>query len=97
MFGLGTLVTILVDSVTSTCLRSSFGDMRTYSAPTLPVSSGALPGHTDTTSGSSAAVAEPATTPDTTIKETAHALRFTVAPLGAQICRQTATLSLAEA
>src|SRR5438093_8564713 len=49
MVGLVTLVTILVDSVTSTCLRSSFGDMRTYSAPMLPVSSGALPGQSSTT------------------------------------------------
>src|SRR6478609_3181394 len=53
--GLVTLVIIRVDSVTSTCLRSSLGDMRTYSAPMVPVSSGALPGQRSRTSGLSAA------------------------------------------
>src|SRR5262249_7712330 len=51
MVGLVTLVTIRVGSVTSTCLWSSFGDMRTYSAPMLPGSSGALPGQRSTTRG----------------------------------------------
>src|SRR6266849_3749418 len=54
MVGLVTLVIILVGSVTSTCLRSSFGDMRTYSAPILPISSGGWPGHSSTTRGLSA-------------------------------------------
>src|SRR6266481_9444456 len=53
--GLVTLVIILVGSVTSTCLRSSLGDMRTYSAPILPISSGGLPGHNSKTSGFSVA------------------------------------------
>src|SRR5262245_4229830 len=57
MVGLVTLVIMRVDSVTSTSLRSSLGDMRTYSAPMVPVSSGALPGQRSTTRGLSAAVA----------------------------------------
>src|SRR3972149_3293887 len=51
----------LVDSVTSTCLRSSVGDMRDFSAPILPVSSGAWPGQSSTTSGLSAATTGQAT------------------------------------
>ena len=56
-----TLVTSRVDSVTSTCLRSSFGDIRTISSPIVPVSSGAGPGQTSTTIGLSAPAAGPAT------------------------------------
>src|SRR4249919_3435311 len=59
MVGLVTLVTIRVDSVTSTCLRSSFGDMRTNSAPMFPVSSGTFPGHSSTTAGLSYAATGP--------------------------------------
>ena len=55
MVGLVTLVTIRVGSVTSTCLRSSFGDMRTFSGPMVPGSSGTLPGQSSTTSGLSPA------------------------------------------
>ena len=51
MVGLLTLVTILVGSVTSTCLRSSFGDMRDFPGPTLSISSGTLPGQSSTTRG----------------------------------------------
>src|SRR6184192_3256957 len=47
--GLVTSVIIRVGSVTSTCLRSSFGDMRNLSAPMLPLSSGTLPGQIATT------------------------------------------------
>src|SRR5713226_3752771 len=54
MVGLVTPVTILVGSVTSTCLWSSFGDMRSFSGPMLPLSSGTLPGQISTTSESSA-------------------------------------------
>src|SRR5690349_9418441 len=53
--GLVTSVIMRVGSVTSTCLRSSAGDMRTLSGPMLPVSSGALPGQISTTCGSAAA------------------------------------------
>src|SRR5437588_10731596 len=49
MMVLVTLFTILVCSVTSTCLRSSRGDMMTFSAPMVPVSSGTLPVHSSTT------------------------------------------------
>src|SRR5438270_7491907 len=59
--GLVTLVIILVDSVTSTCLRSSLGDMRTVSGPMSAVSSGGLPGQRGTTRGSSAAAGVAAT------------------------------------
>src|ERR1700677_4067928 len=55
MAGLPTLVTMRVGSVTSTCLRSSLGDMTTFSGPMLmPSSSGILPGQTSRISGSSA-------------------------------------------
>src|SRR5947209_5801827 len=94
MVGLVTLVTILVGSVTSTCLRSSLGDMRTYSAPILPVSSGALPGQSRTTtprsptpvweravaSGLSAASTGEATHNQVT-RERADAMRFMWKPL----------------
>src|SRR5215831_9535881 len=80
MVGLVTLVTIRVGSVTSTCLRSSFGDMRTFSAPMLPVSSGALPGHSSTTRGLSAAATGQATHNQAT-REAVDAKRFMVGPL----------------
>src|SRR5260370_16184739 len=54
MVGLVTPVTIWVGSVTSTCLWSSLGDMRSFSGPMLPLSSGTLPGQISTTSESSA-------------------------------------------
>src|SRR2546425_9299400 len=49
-----------VGSVTSTCLRSSAGDMRNLSGPISPLSSGTLPGQISTTTGS-ATTAEHAT------------------------------------
>src|SRR4030095_8791451 len=52
--GLVTSVISCVRSVTSTCLRSSCGDRRTRSGPTVPGSSGAVPGHNSTTTGSAA-------------------------------------------
>src|SRR5437868_14404122 len=55
MVGLVTFVTNLVRSVTSTCFRSSFGDMRIFSAPMPPGSSGGVPGHSSITCGLSAA------------------------------------------
>src|SRR5262245_10476137 len=57
MVDLVTLVISFVESVTSTSLRLSFGDGRSSSAPMLPISSGALPGHSSTTSGLSSAAA----------------------------------------
>src|SRR6187431_1794188 len=54
MVGLVTSVISRVGSVTSTCLRSSFGDLRTLSGPMLPLSSGTLPGQISTTNGSAA-------------------------------------------
>src|SRR5438552_14102619 len=54
MAGFVTSVIIRVGSVTSTCLRSSPGDMRNRSGPMLPLSSGALAGQTSTTRGSAA-------------------------------------------
>src|SRR5437660_5134932 len=53
--GFVTSVIIRVGSVTSTCLRSSAGDMRNLSGPMLPLSSGTLPGQISTTRGSAAA------------------------------------------
>src|ERR1041385_2398545 len=44
-----------VDSVTSTCLRSSFGDMTTFSAPMVPGSSGTWPGQMGNTCGAPSA------------------------------------------
>jgi len=61
MLGLVTLVIIRVESVTSTCLRSSFGDMTTFSGPIVPGSSGTLPGQSSTTSAFSSAASGPAT------------------------------------
>src|SRR6266498_708566 len=55
MVGFVTSVIIRVGSVTSTCLRSSFGDMRNRSGPMLPLSSGTLPGQISTTRGSAGA------------------------------------------
>src|SRR5260370_14441707 len=72
-----TLVSILVGSVTSTCLRSSFGDVRTFSAPMLPGSSGPLPGQSSTTSGLSAPTAGQATH-NQVARETVDAIRFMV-------------------
>src|ERR1043166_1271271 len=51
MVGLVTAVTTPVGSVTSTCLRSSFGDMTTLSGPMWATSSGPLSGQSSTTSG----------------------------------------------
>src|ERR1700751_5203234 len=51
MLGLVTSVMSRVGSVTSTCLRSSAGDMRTRSGPIFSVSFGTLPGHNSTTMG----------------------------------------------
>src|SRR6185436_20397623 len=73
--GLVTFVTSLVDSVTSTCLRSNAGDIRLFSAPISLVSSGTLPDHNSATSGPSAAKARPAT-PIQTIKENAYVHRI---------------------
>src|SRR5438128_909946 len=61
MVGFVTPVIIWVGSVTSTCLRSSFGDIRNLSGPMLPLSSGGLPGQICTTSGFSAPSAAHAT------------------------------------
>src|SRR5262249_51717073 len=80
MVGLVTLVTMRVESVTSTSFLVSFGDMRTYSGPMLPVSSGALPGHSSTTIVLSAASAGQAMH-DQAIRATAGTKRFMVAPL----------------
>src|SRR6185369_9574809 len=54
MVGLVTSVIIRVGSVTSTCLRSSAGELRTLSGPMPPLSSGTFPGQISTTSGSAA-------------------------------------------
>src|SRR5438132_111781 len=55
--GFVTLVTSLVGSVTSLYLRPFGCDMRTYSAPMVPGSSGGFPGHNSTTCGLSAPTA----------------------------------------
>src|SRR5689334_4796323 len=55
--GFDTRVIILVDSVTSTCFRSSFGDIRVCSGPMGSVSSGTLPGQISRTCGASPAAA----------------------------------------
>src|SRR5262249_53793177 len=80
MLGLLTLVTIRVGSVTSTCLRSSFGDRRNFSAPMSPVSSGTLPGQSSTTCGWSAPAAGQATHNQVT-RETVPAKRLMGSPL----------------
>src|SRR5947209_805549 len=90
MVGLVTLVIILVGSVTSTCLRSSLGDMRTYSAPILPISSGGWPGHNSTTRGLSATAffsSAEATDQATHTQEMNEILanRFMMAPLHIEI------------
>src|SRR6266480_710394 len=54
MAGFVTSVIIRVGSVTSTCLRSSAGDIRNLSGPMVTVSSGTLPGQISTISGSAA-------------------------------------------
>src|SRR6266849_2830617 len=80
MVGLLTLVTNRVGSVTSTSFRVNFGDMRTFSGPMLPVSSGTLPGHSSTTIGLSAPAAGQAAH-NQVIRETVAAIRCMVAPL----------------
>src|SRR4051794_40740062 len=80
MVGLLTLVTNRVESVTSTSFLVNFGDMRTFSGPMLPVSSGTLPGHSSTTIGSSAPNAGQATHNQLS-RQTAATMRFMVAPL----------------
>src|SRR5258708_40130227 len=56
--GLETSVIIRVGSVTSTCLRSNFGDMRGLSARMSRVSSGAFPGQSSMTNGPAARALE---------------------------------------
>src|SRR5262245_25205331 len=80
MVGLLTLVSICVGSVTSTCLRSSFGDMTVFSAPRSPVSSGTLPGQSSMTSGLSAAPAGQATHNQVS-RQTVQVQRIGIAPL----------------
>src|SRR5205807_2681028 len=80
MVGLLTLVTNRVGSVISTSFRVSFGDMRTFSGPMSPLSSGTLPGHSATTSGLSARATGQATHHQA-IKEMAATIRFMVVPL----------------
>src|SRR5205814_629128 len=65
MAGFVTSVIIRVGSVTSTCLRSSAGDIRNRSGPMVAVSSGTLPGQISTISGS-AALADHATNNEVT-------------------------------
>src|SRR5260370_29545693 len=65
--------------VTSTCFRSSFGDMRTFSGPILTVSSGTLPGQTSTTRGFLSPA--PASATQNNRIETVAAICFMVAPL----------------
>src|SRR5438874_11894524 len=76
MVGLLTAVIIRVGSVTSTCVRSSFGDIRLCSAPISPLSSGAPPGQIATTCGSSALRAGEATHTQAT-RKTADGNRIT--------------------
>src|SRR2546423_13394799 len=66
MAGFVTSVIIRVGSVTSTCLRSSAGDIRNLSGPMVAVSSGTLPGQISTIRGS-AAHADHATNNETNI------------------------------
>src|SRR5579872_1700381 len=81
MVGLVTLVTSLVDSVTSTSFLVNFGDMRVFSAPMLvSVSSGTLPGHSSTTVGLSAALAGKDMNNQMS-RETIMTLRFMATPL----------------
>src|SRR5260370_6077417 len=80
MVGLVTLVIIRVGSVTSAFFLSSFGDMRTYSAPMLPASSGALPGQSSTTSGLSSPTTCPVTHKHVT-RQTVDANRMMIAPV----------------
>src|ERR1043165_4942504 len=54
MVGLVTPVIRRVGSVTSTCLRSSWGDIRSRSGPISPVSSGTFFGQSWTPNGSAA-------------------------------------------
>src|SRR4051794_79868 len=80
MAGLLTLVTNRVGPVTSTSFLVNFGDMRTFSGPMSPVSSGTLPGHSSTTVGLSAPAAGQATHSQA-ITETAATIGFMIAPL----------------
>src|SRR5262245_61707685 len=84
--GFVTLVSIRVESVTSTCLRSSFGDMTVFSAPMVPGSSGGWPGQISTTCGLSAARAGPITH-DQVSKKTICVNRVMVAPLAALVAQ----------
>src|SRR5262245_22655977 len=77
--GLVTLLSIRVESVTSTIFRSSFGDMTVFSGPIVPGSSGGLSGQTLTTWGASAANAGPIRHDEVT-RETTRAKRNMVAP-----------------
>src|ERR1043165_1380468 len=61
MVGLVTAVISRVELVTSTCVRSSLGDIRGLSGPIPPGSSGTAPGQISTTIGFSAAATSPAT------------------------------------
>src|SRR5262245_36021962 len=85
MLGLVTLVIKRVDSVTSTCLRSSFGDMTTFSGPIVPGSSGTLPGHSSTMRGLSPAVPGAAMEKQTS-RQTVNAMRFMTTPSGDATC-----------
>src|SRR5437773_7138921 len=76
MVGLLTAVIIRVDSVTSTCVRSSFGDIRLCSAPLSPLSSGAPPGQSATT-GESSALAAGEARQDQATRKTADGNRIT--------------------
>src|SRR5579875_1517069 len=80
MVGLVTLVSSLVDSVTSTSFLVSFGDMRTFSGPMLPASFGAFAGQSSTTIGLSAPKAGK-TRHSQTNRETITIRRFMAAPL----------------
>src|SRR5437660_8722518 len=65
MAGFVTSVIIRVGSITSTCLRSSAGDIRSLSGPMFPGSYGTLPGQISTIWGS-AALADHATNNEAT-------------------------------
>ena len=77
--GLLTLVTSRVGSVTATCFFVSLGDMRIFSGPMSPASSGALPGHNCTMSGLSVPTTGP-TTHSKVSNATAAGIRFMIAP-----------------
>src|SRR6185369_2813415 len=84
--GFVTFENIRVGSITSTCLCSSFGDMRTYSAPILlPSSLGALPGQRFTTSGAAGAAnngaARQRRTTNNICDQAVHAQKNTAGPV----------------